>query len=53
MGAANLDAYEKTDLTRNVSAFHKVSYLLAHGTSDGNFLLRSYSSFRINFVNSK
>lgn len=39
MGNASLDAYEKTDLTRNVSAFHKVSYLLAHGTSDGQFLI--------------
>lgn len=35
MGEASSEAYERTDLTRNVSVFRKVPYLLAHGTSDG------------------
>jgi len=36
MGAAGADAYENTDLMRNVTGFHKVPYLVAHGTGDDN-----------------
>lgn len=42
MGDANSEAYAQTDLTRNVSAFHRTSYLLAHGTADGIFLLKNF-----------
>lgn len=35
MGGADSEAFSLTDLSRNVSAFHKISYLLVHGTADG------------------
>lgn len=37
MGHPDSDAYALTDLTRNVSAFHKTPYMLVHGTGDGLF----------------
>lgn len=36
MGAASPEAYDKTDLTLNVTGFHKAPYMLVHGTGDDN-----------------
>jgi dipeptidyl aminopeptidase/acylaminoacyl peptidase len=36
MGASSSDAYSETDLSRNVSAFHDINFLLVHGTADDN-----------------
>jgi dipeptidyl aminopeptidase/acylaminoacyl peptidase len=36
MGDARAEAYERTDLTKDVTIFRNVSYFLAHGTADDN-----------------
>jgi len=45
MGAASSEAYEKTDLTLNVTAFHKAPYMLVHGTGDDNVHFQNTAEF--------
>jgi len=45
MGSASKHAYDETDLTRNVSAFHNTQFLLVHGTGDDNVHFQNSAIF--------